>query len=258
VDIDVGTRGLLKLILLPPGSLLILLLIGWLFARRFVGRLLILLATVALYLLSTPAAVAWLATQVETVPALTAEELTHSDADAILVLMAGLRRINPELDGAPSLSAPSLERLDYALSLHRRTGLPIIISGGSVKGDTRPLAELGSEWLENRVGVTPLALDATSRDTWENAHNSAEILQRLGLERVLLVTHAAHMPRAMLSMRAARVDAIAAPFGFEHAPEALRAPLTVNDWLPQPGYLGRSYLLLHEMAGLFWYGLTRL
>lgn len=258
MDVDVGARELLKLALLPPGSLIILLLIGWLFARRFIGRLLILLATAAFYLLSTPAVVTWLAAQVETIPPLGAGQLEQAEADAILVPMAGLRRVNPELDGAPSLSALSLERLDYALLLHRRTGLPVILSGGSVKGDTRPLADLGGEWFEDRVGLKPLALETTSRDTWENAHKSAEILDRLGMERVLLVTHAFHMPRAMLSMRAARVDAVPAPFDFEHLPAEMRPPTAFIDWLPQPGYLGRSYLMLHEMAGLFWYGLTRL
>jgi len=257
MDIDVGTRAVLKLLLLPPGGLILLLLIGWLFARRFFGRLLILLATLALYLLSTPATVDWLAARLETVPAPTAQQLRDSGADAILVLMADMRRVNPELDGAPGLSALSLQRIDYGLALHRKTGLPIVLSGGSVKGDTPPLAELGSAWLKDRAGVTARAIEGDSRDTWENAHNSAETLKRLGIKRVLLVTHAFHMPRAMLSMDAAGVDAVPAPFAFEHVPARMRQPSELSDWLPQPGLLGRSYLILHEMAGLVWYGLTR-
>jgi uncharacterized SAM-binding protein YcdF (DUF218 family) len=199
----------------------------------------------------------WLATQVESVPAPPLAQLQDSRADAILVLMAGLRRINPELGGAAALSSLSLERIDYALALHRKTGLPIVISGGSVKGDTRPLAELAAEWLEDRAGIKPLAIDNASRDTRENMRNSAETLHRLGLKRVLLVTHAFHMPRAMLSARDAGVDVIPAPFAFEHAPAEMAPPTRYIDWLPQPGYLGRSYLLLHEMVGLVWYGLGR-
>ncbi len=257
MEIDVETREVLKLILLPPGGLLILLLIGWFFARRFFGRVLILLATLTLYLLSTPVGLGWLAAQLETIPAATIEQLKQSRAEAILILMADMRRVNPELGGSPALSALSLERLDWGLALHRKTGLPIVLSGGSVKGDTPPLAELGKAWLQERAGVTPAAVETASRDTWENAHNSAETLRGLKFERVLLVTHAFHMPRALLSMQATGIDAVPASFAFEHIPAEMQLPSSATDWLPHPGYLGRSYLILHEMAGLIWYGATR-
>ncbi|MCW9078649.1 MAG: YdcF family protein, partial [Gammaproteobacteria bacterium] len=130
MDIDVGTRAILKLVLLPPGSLLLLLLIGWIFARRFFGRLLILMAILAFYALSTPVVLDLLASQIETVPALTPTQLRNSRAGAILVFLADTRRHNPELGGADALGPMSLERVDYALRLHRKTGLPIILSGG--------------------------------------------------------------------------------------------------------------------------------
>ena len=252
---DVATRAVLKLFVLPPGSLILLLLVGWLLARRPVGRLLILLATIGLYGLSTPVVVDWLAERLETMPAPSGEDLRNSRADAILVLLAGVRRSNPEFDGADTLNSLSLERIDHALALHRQTGLPIVVSGGSVIGDTKTLAELGADWLQGRAGVTALAVESASRDTWENAEFSADILEKQGLERVLLVTHAFHMPRAMLSARAAGIDAIPAPFAFLHKPPALRQPRDFGDWLPHPNTLGRSYLILHEMAGLVWYGL---
>ena len=257
MDIDVGTRAILKLALLPPGALLLLLLIGWLFARRFMGRLLILLGIVALYALSTPVGLNLLASRLETIPALTAAQLRQTQADAILVFLAGVRRHNPELDGADAMGPSSLERIDYGLSLHRITGLPIILSGGSVKGDTTPLAQLGREWLQQRAGITSLAVDDQSRDTRENARESAKLLQAQGIRRVLLVTHAYHMPRSLLSARAAGIDAIPAPFAFEHVVPELQGPSEITDWLPQPGYLGRSYRILHEMAGLVWYGLNQ-
>jgi hypothetical protein len=150
----------------------------------------------------------------------------------------------------------TLQRLDYALFLHRKTGLPIVVSGGSVKGDTTPLAQLGGEWLQRQAGVTPMAVESGSRDTRENALNSAEALRARGIEKVLLVTHAYHMPRALLNARTAGIDAIPAPFGFESVPPALQRPGELGDWLPKPGYLGRSYLILHEMLGLAWYRLN--
>jgi uncharacterized SAM-binding protein YcdF (DUF218 family) len=255
-ELDVGTRALLKLILLPPGGLLVLLIVGWLLGRRLLGRFLVLLGIVGLYALSTPAVVARLAAQLETVPAPSAAEIRQSGAEAILVFMADVRRANPELAGADALSALSLQRIDHALALHRQTGLPLILAGGSVKGDTVPLARLGEEWLRDRAGVPVLALDTASRDTRENARNARELLRANGLGRVLLVTHAFHMPRALLAASEAGIDALPAPFAFIHRPPALQQPEEPGDWLPQASSLARSYLVLHELAGLGWQQLT--
>lgn len=257
MDIDVGTRAILKLVLLPPGSLLIMLLIGWVFARRFFGRFLILLAGIILYALSTPVVLNALASQLETVPPLTPAHVTKTRAEAILVFLAGVRRDNPELGGADTLGPLSIERISYALLLHRETGLPIVLSGGRVNADDTPLAELGSEWLQQHAGVTPLAIEDQSRDTRENARHSAELLRARGIEQVLLVTHAFHMPRALLSARAAGIDPFPAPFAFESTPGEPWKADSLADWEPRPRYLGRSYLVLHEMAGLAWYGLTQ-
>ena len=257
MEIDVGTRAILKLALLPPGGILILLLIGWLFARRFFGRFLLLLGIVAFYALSTPVGLNLLASQLETIPAPAPDQIRNGGADAILVFLAGVRRHNPELGGADALGPASLQRIDYGLYLHRKTGLPIVLSGGSPKGDTTPLARLGSEWLQQQAGITALAAESRSRDTYENARDSATLLRSRGIRRVLLVTHAYHMPRAMLSARAAGIDAVPAPFAFEHVSPEVQGQGELTDWLPHPGYLGRSYLILHEMAGLVWYGLNQ-
>ena len=257
MDLDVATRAILKVWLLPPGILLVLLTIGWIFARRTFGRILLFLSIALFYLLTTPIGVGWLAGQLETIAASPIDSLKQSDADAIVVFLAGVRDDNPELDGDDALSGLSLERMDFALTLHRSTGLPILVSGGSVTGETRALAELGEEWLRRQANVIPVAIDNSSRDTWENATNSAVLLRENGLQRPILVTHAYHMPRALLSIRTAGIDAIPAPFAFIRNNEVKDAGFDASDWAPGPGNLTRSYLILHEMVGLVWYGLAR-
>jgi len=254
VDLDVTTRAALKLLMLPPGILLVMLLTGWLFARKAFGRLLLLVGIALFYGLSTPAALDWLAGQLETVPAQTIDELKRARADGILVFLAGLRENNPEYGGADALSPMSLARIDYALAVHRETGLPILLSGGRISEQSTPLAQVGADWLQQRAGVKPVALDSTSRDTWENARRSRELVDQLGMNRVILVTHAFHMPRARLSARTAGLDVVPAPFAFSHVPPEERDAYELKDWLPQPGVLGRSYLILHEILGLVWYG----
>lgn len=254
MEVDIATRGALKLVLLPPGILLVLMLAGWMLGRRLIGRLTLLVAIAGFYVLSTPAGVDWLAQRVETVTAVAPPQVATIDADAIWVLLAGIRDDNPEHGGAPWPGAYSMPRLDYALRLHRQTGLPIALSGGSPKGDTPPVAEVAAQWLRQQAAVEPLLVESASRDTWENARESARQFNARGIERVLLVTHAFHMPRAMLSARSAAVAVTPAPCCFMHTPADPAKPSAIDDYLPSPGKLGQSYLILHEMAGLVWYG----
>ena len=255
MELDVGTRAVLKAWLLPPGILLILLMIGWVFARRAFGRILLFLTIAAFYLLATSFGAGWLASRLETIPATPINALERSGADAILVFLAGVRDNNPELDGRDNLSGSSLERIDFALTLHRQTGLPILLSGGSLKEDTETLADLGQAWLIQQANVTRIVLDDSSRDTWENATNSAILLRERGFTRPLLVTHAYHMPRSLFSARTAGIDAIPAPFAFIHNTQTPDSD--ASDWVPGAHNLAKSYLVLHEMAGLLWYKLTR-
>ena len=131
MELDLATRALIKSLMLPPGALLVVLLFGWIFARSFFGRFVLLAAIAAFYAMTTTVFVQWLAEHVEVIPAPTSNEIRRAQADAILVFMGGRQRSNPELDGADTLSARSLERVGHALLLHKQTGLPIVLSGGS-------------------------------------------------------------------------------------------------------------------------------
>ena len=257
MELDVAARALIKLIVLPPGSILLVLGLGFLLHRRRVGRIMLVTGIATFYALSTPAIVMPMAAWIETVPAPDQHQIEQNHAQAILVFMAGLRQGNPELKGADALSALSMQRLDHAVGLHQQTGLPIIVSGGSVDGESTPLAQLGADWLRSRTDTPPLALEGGSHDTWENARLSKRLLVRHDIDRVLLVTHAFHMPRALWSAQAAGIGAIAAPFGFIHLPERYRPDGRASDWLPRASTLEDSYLLLHEALGLAWYRATR-
>lgn len=257
MELDVAARALIKLVVLPPGSILLVLGLGLVLHRRRIGRILLAAGIASLYLLSSPAVVMPMAALIESAPAPSTVQIRQSGAQAILVFMAGLRQGNPELSGADALSALSLQRLDHAASLHRQTGLPIIVSGGSVDGRSTPLAQLGASWLRGQAGIRPLALESASHDTWENALFSKRLLDRRDIQRVLLVTHAFHMPRALWSARAAGIDAVATPFGFVHIPEPYRPQRRASDWLPRASTLEESFLLLHEALGLAWYRATR-
>lgn len=104
--------------------------------------------------------------------------------------------------------------------------------------------------LERDFGLRTRWVEDASLDTAANARESARLLGADGLSRVLLVTHAAHMPRAAAVFRAAGLRVTPMPTAFLAGP--------VDDWrawLPSPSAMDRSWLALHEIVGLRWYRL---
>jgi uncharacterized SAM-binding protein YcdF (DUF218 family) len=256
IDLLDFLRQNLKLAILPPGGIILLLLLGHLFGRRFLGRLFSWSGLLALYLLSIPVTSGWLAGQQTQYPPLSGEQLLARDAQAILVLTASQEDHNPELGGAPRPDALGLQRLSHALRLHRETGLPIILSGGAMREGEQPLAVTYAAWLGQLAGVETLATEERSHNTRENLEFSATLLHELQLERVALVTHAFHMPRAMLVAASQEAEFIPTPFSLADKPEAADEPRWLR-WTPQSRTLAHNYLLLHELLGTFWYRVNR-
>ncbi|WP_242220192.1 YdcF family protein [Shinella zoogloeoides] len=76
----------------------------------------------------------------------------------------------------------------------------ILISGGdgSLSGAYEGDAIVGPRFLEAfGVPATRVIRETESRDTFENAGNTQDLLKRNGLENCLLVTSAFHMPRSV-------------------------------------------------------------
>jgi len=242
----------LEALILPPGSLILLGIAGVLLWQRLWGRLMVNFALIALYLLSTPYIANRLIQGLETYPALSPELARKADAQAIVVLGGGRDTGAPEY-GGDTVSGGLLVRVRYAAYLARHTRLPVIPSGGSVMSEGPPEALLAKQVLEQEFKVKVAAVEDKSQTTLENAQFTAVLLDHLGLKRVLLVTHARHMPRAMQVFQQAGIDAVAAPTAFAYR---LDKGEKLLDWLPSSGNLQLSSATLHEYAGMLWYQLT--
>ena len=248
------TVWVLKTLVLPPGGVVLLGLIGLMFSRRFFGKFLILIALAGLYMLSTPFAASRLMAGLETYPALTEKRIAATPAQGILVLGGGRYSDAPEY-GGDTVSPRLLVRLRYAAWLARKTGLPLFVSGGNTDEEGRvPEAHLARQVLTQELGVTPAGVEDQSLTTWDNAHLSKSLLDSSGVKKVYLVTHAWHMPRAMAVFREAGVDAIAAPTAFYHKADFKER---LSDWLPDAVALRYSYYALHEYLGRQWYRLRQ-
>lgn len=205
-------------IVFSPTLLLLGIALGiWLSGKRVkVGRLVAVCSTGILWILATPAFSIWLSQSVLTQyqPA-SIETLQAQGVQAIIVLGGGVDTGQP--DGIQQLNPSALDRLRHGIELSRKTGIPILVTGGKGWG---ALAESDSEaTVSKRVAQEAFHYqikwtESNSRDTRENARNSKELLSKQGLNKIALVTHSWHMPRSMMEFQKEGFEVTAAPMGF--------------------------------------------
>lgn len=240
----------IKALALPPGSLIVMLvlglvslIVGW----RRLGVAVLVLGVAAFYALSTPLVAAKLGELVQAGTTIETADVSPTQAEAIVVLAAGVSPHAPEYGGR-AVDAVTLQRLAYAAYLWRQKALPILVSGGSSREAEGPLAALMKQTLELSFGVPVEWTEDRSTDTYENAQFSAEIFHQHGISRILLVTHAAHMPRAAELFRAAGLAVIPAPTAF-----AAPARSYIGRLVPRQSAFEHSYTAIYEFLGGAWY-----
>ncbi|MEC9048324.1 MAG: YdcF family protein [Planctomycetota bacterium] len=244
-------RQLFEVLVLPPASALLLLLIGcalrrW---RPRMGRGFQVAAVAWIWLASTPCFGGLLLGTLQSAPALPAEGRLPR-ADAIVVLAAGADRVGGEY-GGPVIGPITMQRLRYAAALHRRTGLPLLCSGGAPSSGAPSLAAMMKQTAERELGVSVRWIEERSANTLENLRFSAQLLAESGLSRIFLVTSAWHMPRSV---------AAAARFGLEPAPAptGFRGEVFASwrSFAPHWSGLRDTCLAMHEWGGRVVYALT--
>jgi hypothetical protein len=152
---------------LPPLLFIWLGLLG-VFLRR---RTLVLLALFACYASATPQLALWLARPLEPASIATQDRLTQIDA---IVVLGGGSRWGPEY-GSDQLGAESLGRLNYAATLARRSGKPLLLSGGAPLGG-EPEARVMMRTLQENAALSARWIEPRSNTTAENARESARLL----------------------------------------------------------------------------------
>lgn len=236
-------KKILSALLLPPFGLLLLAVFGLLLAtwRPALGRRLGLVALGALATLTVPAVGDALLRSLETDPPIGAQAL--AGADAIVVLGGGAYRAAPEFAGETTVNRYSLQRVRYAAVLQRRSGLPVLVTGGAPFGG-RPEAAAMKDALQDDFGVPVRWAETASRDTAENAALSAPLLKAAGVKRIALVSHAWHLRRATELFAAQGFVVIPAPTGYTTG-----SPSLWEEWLPSAAALDRSAVACHEWVG---------
>lgn len=237
---------------LPPLSLYLLAILGLLLARRWqrTGWATTATALVALWVFSTPLVSGSLIRWIE--PERPADLSAVRRAGAIVVLGSGTYHAAPEY-GGDTTGTVTLERLRWAARLHRETGLPLLVSGGSPLGGATTEAAQMQEALTRDFGAVVRWVEDRADNTRQSADLARAILAREGIQRVALVTHASHMRRARREFLRAGFDVVDAPTGF-----STRGPLNAMSFLPNATAMAQTRTFCHEALGIGWYHVRRL
>lgn len=232
--------GLLTNLALPPLLFVLVALAGLLLAWRGVrtGLVVAALALGGQWLVSTPLAAHLLVVSLQR--ELHDASPLSSQPGAIIVLGGDVAHASGGTEPGPL----TLERLRAGAALQRRTGLPILVTGGVIGKGTEALGALMARSLEQDFGASVRWIEPRSGDTWQNALFSAAMLHDAGIDSALLVTHSWHMPRALAVFERRGLHVAPAPVRLEREIDWSELGLT-----PRPDYAAQSWYAIREWVG---------
>lgn len=241
---------LLPIFVLPLGVVTILIVLGTL--KKWRGVVFVALA--GLLVASMPAVGTWLIGRLEQVhPRLKVAEA--GPADAVLVLGGMLGPSSPA--GYLPEWADAVDRFEGGVALVQAGRAPRLLFTGARMPWDGPVETEGAILRRRAIGrgVPAAAIDVTGEvaNTLDEAQQTAKYCAEHGIKRIILVTSAWHLPRAVRTFRKAGVEIVPFPVDFRY--DARRAVVPV-DFLPNAGGLENTELALRECYGIAFYALT--
>ena len=241
---------ILPIFVMPLGVVFFLLLVALIFLRRDRKRIaagILTLAMAVLWVASMPltANLAYRNIESHYLPV----PLDQVPAGGCIIVLGGvvgapiLPRIDIEMNDA-------IDRVYKAAELFRAGKAPyMIVTGGnqpwseSGVAEAELIRELLMEW---GVPEDVIFLEGSSRNTRENALYSRNILNSISCEQPLLVTSAAHMPRAVAAFNSVGVGVTPVVTDVQVVGKGLPA---VMDFIPSAGALAMTSDAIREWIG---------
>jgi uncharacterized SAM-binding protein YcdF (DUF218 family) len=181
-------------------------------------------------------------------------EQRPEDTQAIVVL-AGYIRPAPAGRTRPEMGEDTLCRCLRGVEVyHQGPPCPILVSGGLLDAEGRGprCAPLMRDFLvQMGVPASDVIVEDSSRTTWENAVQSGKLLEARGIRKIVLVTDAAHLFRAMRCFRKQGLDVVGCGCRYR----ALSVPKELTAYLPSAGGGRGLQAAWHEWLGTVWYWL---
>ena len=233
--------------LLPPGIFLLALLAVYCFGRKTNNGRWLVLVFALIYLLSIRVVSDRLIKPLEDLykqPAVS----DIKNVQAIVVLGSGSYEGVPDFDGVGQNSESATVRLGAVLRLHRVLNLPMVLSGGRLFNDMDTEASIEYRFLR-ACGIEDryMIKEDRSRNTAENAKYVKQIYQQHRFKKVILVTSAFHMPRAVALFQRESMDVIPYPTDYK-TDKKLR--VNAFAFTPSADCLYHNSLAMKEYLGL--------
>jgi uncharacterized SAM-binding protein YcdF (DUF218 family) len=144
----------------------------------------------------------------------------------------------------------AVDRLFHGMRLYRAGKAPrVMLLGGAARGHL-PEAQVMAELLaEFGVSREAMILEDKSRNTRENAMNALVIMQKKGINKILLVTSAYHMRRAQAVFEKLGLEVVPAATDYQvQEPDP-----SILDWVPDTEALMMTTLGIKEYLGWWVY-----
>ena len=185
------------------------------------------------------------------------------NADVIVVLGGGIKAHRPP---RPMVDvAEQGDRVIYGAKLYKIGKAPLLIlSGGRIPWQNGENSSSEADDMEQLlllfdVPTSAIIKEEESYNTHDNAVNTKKILQQQSLDRVILVTSALHMPRAVKVFRQQGIEVIPAPTDFLVTEQSTEIEdnwqKTILQLFPHSGHINRTTLAIKEYIGLIVYQL---
>lgn len=186
--------------------------------------------------------------------------LTGPIANGTIVVLGGGLRDSGSLRPNIELTEESMRQTACGADLYRRGIAPsLVVTGGDAQvfGSGPAEAAVMKEWAI-RLGVPPdsILIENQARTTYENAVRTKDLLG--DRTSIILVTSAAHMPRAAALFRTQGFDVIPSPCGFHERNRVAEGwdTLSIFDVLPATWAFREISEAIEELAGIAVYRLA--
>ena len=179
-------------------------------------------------------------------------------ADAIFALGGG---VTGARDGGDRLEwGQSADRLIRAIDLFNAGRARVLVLSAGALNDSGQITQgVRFKEIALRRGV-PAESVIVTRETINTAAEAdalTELASQFNWKRVLLVTSAYHMPRAMLLFRDCPAEIVPVPVNFQSVSAGTTSGFQIADYLPNAEALFHSERACHEYLGIAVYSVFR-
>jgi len=234
-----------QMFLSPIVFLFILLIIGTVFFKKKIGRILIIVSLIIFYLFSITPVADFIISPLEN----RYQSYDSQDkVENIVLLISGVKRGNISLPS--KLNSSSLYRALEAVKIYFKVdGEPKIIISGSdpISSSQKPGEEIAKFIQTLNVPSEDIILEQNSKNTYQAAVEVEKIIKQSSF---ILTTSAYHMPRSVYIFKKQGLSPIPAPGDFLREDR-----YNLFDFFPSSVNLKKSSLGIYEYFGLLYYWL---